>query len=517
MLLKRIITALQWLCCSLSFFLPAIIVANFTLNHFYVNGGYVYDSGWLSYLSTHAAYWPLINPTFIGGTFFDTHMSFIFYLYFIVHNLFSWVGASLPSPVFFSITQGFWFGLLSLSAYGLFLPLREKRKSIHVGLAFIFSLLVLANGVSISIMAFPHFEIGISASLIAFFSLWANRYQKLCYIPLICGLMIREDAGLHYGWVFILLAVTFYFFEKNKKKKYLSSYFVRLAILCIAYAAVIITLQTLFFHSTMLSKIYLGSPAFHHITWSFVKHRLLLITLTKSYIYAPLIISAVLAYRRRDILQSLGVFFVIPWITFSFFAVTTGAGILESYYAFLTPIALLWTAITYGLAKETAVSMRSYISYWKDGSIVLASSTFSFIIMLTTLYYLFLPTISPEIFQKKISHFFGFEWAYHWKNNQQALDTIFSANLLGQNFVVDSAVAAIEIDKITQKNFYERPTPPSKVEAEKIDVMLYLPNSMRDDDMTKKIISMADLNITCSLPGSSYHIAKKTGTHPELC
>ncbi len=517
MLPNRITKALQWLCFSLSFLLPAIFVANFTLNHFYVNGGYVYDSGWLAYLSTHAAYWPLINPTFIGGSFFNIHMALIFYPYFAIYKLFSGIGFSLPPAVFFSITQGFWFGLLSLSAYGLFLPLREKRNSIHVGLAFIFSLLALANGVSISIMAFPHFEIGISASFIAFFALRANHYQKLCYIPLICGLMIREDTGLHYSWAFILLAVTFYFFEKNKEQRYLSAYFVRLAILCFAYAAVIITLQAIFFHSTMLSKIYLGSPAFHHVTWSFIKHRLLLITLTKSYLYVPLIISVMLAYRRRDILQSLGFFFVIPWITFSFFAVTTGAGILESYYAFLIPIALLWTAIIYGLAKETAVSMRSYLSYWKDGSIVLVSSTVSFIIMLTTLYYLFLPTISPEVFQKKISHFFGFEWAHHWKNNQQALDTIFSANLLGQNFVIDSAVAAIEIDKITQKNFYERPTPPSKVEAEKIDVMLYLPNSMRDDDMTKKIISMADLNITCSLPGSSYNIAKKTGTHPELC
>ncbi len=517
MLPNRIITTLQCLCFVLSFAIPAIFVTNFTLNHFYVNGGYVYDSGWQAYLSTHAAHWPLANPSLVDGNFFNTHMSLIFYLYFMIYKLLSWIGFTLPPPVFFSITQGFWFGLLSLSAYGLFLPLQEKRRSIHIGLALILSLLALANGVSIAIMAFPHFEIGISASFIAFFSLWANRYYKLCYIPLICGLMIREDSGLHYGWAFILLAITFHFFEKNKKENYLSKYFLHLAILCFAYAAVIMTIQALFFHSTMLSKIYLGSPPFHHVTWFFITHRLLLIMLTKSYIYVPLIISTVLAYRRRDFFQSLGFLFVIPWITFSFFAVAIGAGTLESYYAFLMPIALLWPAITYGLMKKSALSAQSYMFYWKDASIVLASSALSCIATLAILYYLFLPTFPPEMFQKKINHFFGFEWVHYWKNNQQALDTFFAKNFVDKNFIVDNAVGAIEINRISPSNFYERPTLPSKAEAEEIDIMLFLPNSTSDSDITKQIITMANLNITCPLSESSYKIAKKPGTHPELC
>lgn len=512
---------LTWLGFILSFLIPTILATNYTLNNIYISGPHGYDAGWFAYLISHATQWPLPNPSLFGGTFFSTHMSLIFYLYSAIYHGLNGMGFTFPPSLFFGVTQGVWFGLLSLSAYGLFLPCQEKRNSIHICLAFIFSLLTVANGVSFSIMAFPHIEIGIPALLIAFFALWVKRFHTLCYLPLIMGLMMREDAGLHYAWAFILVAIAFYCFSRKAPAfKNTTHYFSYLAILCFSYSVAIIVLQTLWFHSHMLSNIYVGSPPFHHVTWAFIKHRFLLIILTTPYIYVPLFISAFLAYAHRDPLQALGLFFILPWMTFSFFAVAVGAGTLMSYYAFPILISFLWPAIAYGLTQKYEIALRSYIAYWKDGCIILVSSLLSAIALLVIGYFVFSLTLPPHFLQDNLHNIVDFRWTQHWKKDQHTLDMVFSTHQLGEHFMVDSAVAGLEIDNITSKNFHEKdslPSPPSATEAEAIDLMVFLPHLRGDSRVTEKIITMAHLTVTCPLPGSRYRIAKKQGTHPELC
>src|SRR5579859_6236452 len=55
---------LYTLCNILSFIFPFIFVFNYTMNHFYVHGGYFWDSGWFAFLCKNLT-WPPQNPTIL--------------------------------------------------------------------------------------------------------------------------------------------------------------------------------------------------------------------------------------------------------------------------------------------------------------------------------------------------------------------------------------------------------------------------------------------------------------------
>lgn len=103
----------------LSFLVPLFIALNYNLNHFYVRGGYMLDSGWFAYLASHSTQWPPNNPPVIGGTYFSIHFSPVFYVLSGLYQLLDAGGLTLDSPVWFSLCQAFWFGLLSLAAFVL--------------------------------------------------------------------------------------------------------------------------------------------------------------------------------------------------------------------------------------------------------------------------------------------------------------------------------------------------------------------------------------------------------------
>lgn len=503
--LNLITNLVQWLCFGLSFLLPAAFATSVTLNHFYVSGGLVLDSGWFVYLSTHASSWPLANPPLLGGSFFSVHISPTFYLYTAIYKILAWAGLSVPPAVFLSLSQGLWHGLISLAAYSLFIPLPEKRKWHHIGLAFLLALFVMANGVSVSMIVFPHFEIGVAALLLTFFALWSNGYKKLCYLPLVIGVMMREDAGLHYFGAFILLATTFHFFEKTKAFKHYTPYFLRLACLCLLYSIGAIALQTLWFHPDAFTRIYSGLPPFQHLSGDFIKERLHFISRQRTYIYAPLVTLTALACLRKNALQAFGPCCVIPWIILAISAINVSAGTLAFYHAFPILIVFLWPAICYGLTKHTNIPKYSFITCWRDASIIMVLST--------ALFWLLPRAISHDYLKEA----FQFKWHHSVKQNQQALNTVFSTNLLGEHFLVDNAVAAIEIDKINAINFSEQVHSLSKNELKKIDLFLFLPNAIHDKEETRKTLQQLNLSITCALQDSDYQIAKKPGTHPELC
>lgn len=502
---NQFLRVFQYIAFILSFILPAILAVNVTFNHFYTIGGVVLDSGWFAYLSTHATSWPLPNPPLIGGTYFATHVSLIFYLYSILYKILVGAGVLLPNVVFFSLTQSFWFGLLSLAAYGLLLPIHAVRKESQIILAWLFALLVTLNGISLSMLIFPHFEIAMPALLLSFFALWSHRYKKLCIISLLLGLLIREDAGLHYFGVFILLSISLYFFTSKPELRQHIKYFFSLAILCLSYSIIIIALQKHFYHLHTLSGVYLGTPLFHHVTRSFIDQKIHFFLIYRTYIYIPLIGCLILAYFQRCILLAMGAFFVIPWIALAFFAFSPDAGRLVFYYSFPILIALLWPAIVYALEKNTAPAKKSYFFYWSQASAIIFLSFITF--------WFFPRDVSHQLLKTSCS----FEWLAHWKNNQKILDELFEKNNLSQDFMVDNAIGAIEINKITSQNFYFTIEDVPKNRFNTIEALVFLPNSIHDKTTTQEIIRLAHLNIICSLTDSDYSLATKKGVYADLC
>lgn len=334
------------------FLIAGFFATNYTLNHFYVSGGYMADSGWFAYLSAHSTNWPASNPPSIGGTYFSTHFSPAFYIFTALHILLSTVGISVSDVSWFSITQGFW---LALTASSIFVLLSSNSPSSAANNALIASasLIVAFNGVFLASIGFPHFEIAIPALLVAFFASHINGRPKTAIVLLCLGLLMREDAGLHYFGLFFLLAGYLYFAKGRLISKEIGFYYF-LAVSCFVYSLLAIAIQRTYFNvgDNALARVYLGEPAFAHISLGFLQERLDFFVRNRLYILTPIILAIFLSIYKRSWGLLVGVGAVLPWIIFSLLAISLQAGTLTSYYSFPVAIALFWPSITYALLSR---------------------------------------------------------------------------------------------------------------------------------------------------------------------
>src|SRR5215471_8482869 len=72
-----------WFVHSLSFLIPALLATDYTVNRFYTLGAAMWDSGWFAHLAVSG----LRNPPAIGGSFLSDHMSLVFVVKALLHEL----------------------------------------------------------------------------------------------------------------------------------------------------------------------------------------------------------------------------------------------------------------------------------------------------------------------------------------------------------------------------------------------------------------------------------------------
>lgn len=502
--LKRVLLAvlsknnLTKLLAYLSFLIPAFFATNFTLNYFYVTGGGLFDGGWFAYLSSFSTQFPPKNPMIIERSFFDIHISPIFYLFSGINALLEYAGFHLPYAVFFSVTQGVWFGLISLACYSLFLPPLEKRAWKHIALAFLYSLMVMLSGINLSIVIFPHIEIAIPALLLSFFALLLKGHKKSSLIPLFIGLLIREDAGLDYFGFLILLSCCCYCLKRDEQALALGKYFLKLALYCLVYACAVIVMQRLFFHPSTMSHVYLGSPPFRHVTQAFMIERLTFIWDHRLYLFAPMFFLCLLGIRYRNMFIAVGVMAVLPWVIFSFFALSLGASSLRWYHAFPLVVTLFWPAVIYALNDVIPILKKPYCFYWVNAALIVCISTFLFC------------TMSREDSMRKPSypwHLFGTQWTQQWKKNQETLDIFFEKTPINKQTIISMSIVALELDKIRSQDFQGDISHLSDEQIKKVTLVIYQPNN-RDYKTIAKIAEKAGLTQHYQLSDSSYWVAK---------
>jgi len=497
----------------LSFLIPMSLATNFTLNHFYVYGGYVEDSGWFAYLTTHATSWPLTNPPVLidkfGESFFKTHMSLIFYLLTAIYNFFTHFILDIPYVFFFSLTQGLWFGLLSLGCYCVFIPLGRNKQYIQIVLAFVFSQIVMVNGISLATLVSFHIEIAAPALLLIFFALRGNGFRKTSYVPLIIALLVREDIGLHYFCIFFLLAMIANFSYPGKLKSQSKNFF-HLSLLCLVYSVVIIALQHYYFHPDTLGRIYMSENFYSHVNDDFLTQRFHFIFERRSYLYVPLLTLLLFSIVCRDALRMAGFLFALPWIVFSCFAFSPMAGTLSFYYAFPTLIALLWPAIIFSINKNENTSKYYYLLFWCEASFIIALSCILFFLSQSNM------SNKDKIYRWDYYQFpwerVGFQWIEHWRENQEILDYILKLNLLGENYIVDTSIVAIELDKIHKNHYLIQGLSASQVSS--VNFVIY---QGKLKPKIRQIIKKAGLNKTCQFKNTDYFLVEKKDGYPDLC
>lgn len=479
------------------FLVAGFLATNYTLNHFYVNGGYMLDSGWFAFLSAHSTNWPISNPPSIGGTYFSTHFSPAFYIFTALHTLLGAAGISMPDVSWFSITQGFWLALTASSIFTL-LSRNSKQSTASNGFIAAASIVVAFNGVFLASIGFPHFEIAIPALLVAFFASYINGHTKTAIAFLCLGLLMREDAGLHYFGLFFLLAGYLYFAKDraiSKEVRFYSS----LAVSCFAYSLLAISIQKIYFNvgDNALARVYLGDPAFAHISLKFLQERLDFFARNRLYILAPIILAIFLSIYKKSWGLLIGVGAVLPWIIFSLLAISFQAGTLTSYYSFPVAIALFWPAVAYALfSQQNRGGLIKFDISTKDISVIALSSLVFY-------------AGSNGNHDNSPWKNFGPKWIGQINSTHRSLDDFIQSN--GELKIIFDDSAASLLNSTASPLQWKYQLAFSNDDIKAYDAVLFQPGAWLSGRV-KEVASTAGLRYLCHIPNTQFAVLSRLAT-----
>jgi hypothetical protein len=211
------------------------------------------------------------------------------------------------------------------------------------------------------------------------------------------------------------------------------------------------------------------------------------------YIIIPLLILLGLSLLMQDLMLLAGVLAVIPWLIFSFVAISFQAGALTFYYAFPVIVSLLWPAVSY--RSRRAMRMPS----------VPSGVYASFVLLLAISSLAYARTIGPN--DGRSSPGFNFDWYGKIANNQSALSRFLSGNRKNLNIVVDDSLATLNTETVTD-NEWRYGLAFSMPDLMKVDVVIFQPDSWLAP-RAKDIISKVGLSYICKIKNSSYFAASK--------
>jgi hypothetical protein len=336
---------------------------NYILNHF-LHGPYLYDTGWFAGIVYHPT-WDLIGPPAAGGnvSFYNTHISPMLLL------------LGLPSywlpdilPVYYAKVIGVVYGTLGLAGTLAGEPLTRAwgwRGPIAAGLV---GLGLAFSGLSLAAIGYPHFEPLYAGLAVLFLALLFRGQWRWAALPFGLALLVREDCGLHlFGILFLLYLCTWPVPSLRPWRRLLLGF----ALVGLAYSLVVISWQKTFYHGdNALQRIYLGQPAYAHVTATLIKQRLVYYFRSNPCILAPGLLLAMLAAWRRSWLLLAGVTAMLPWVAFNFLAKSDDAAELVTYYSFPLLVMLIWPILIYPLDPRSAKPGAALAA----GGLVLGSS-----------------------------------------------------------------------------------------------------------------------------------------------
>lgn len=339
---------------------------NFILAHFYRNGPYWLDSGYLASLVYQTTPRLPNPPAFGGGTWLSTHITPILYLLSLPSN---W--GNLPLPDYYALTQGFIYGLLALAGALGARPLLASWRGGPV-LAALFGLGLGFSGITLSAVSFPHFEFLFCGWAILFLALLLQGKWRWAIGPFVLALLVREDCGLHlFGILLLLLGAAFSIPEWRARRPALAAFMAA----ALAYSLTVIFLQKKYFPGDdSLHRIYLGDPLFAHVNGALLGRRMEYLLSQGKYVWVPMVILLGAAIRRRSLVLLCGVAAFVPWMLLNFLAKSDSAGELYLYYSFPLAIAQIWPALTYAVDPRRPPPGRAVILQ----AVMLLSSTILF-------------------------------------------------------------------------------------------------------------------------------------------
>lgn len=326
-----------WIILGILCSFPAFLFSyNHVLNMFYEYGCPLEDQGILAYLMWHNQLYLQLPPSMSslwGNNYFGMHFSPIF----SVTSLISEV-ITVNMIDFFAYFHGISHGLLSFALFFVLCRLYNLTSGFEIAFAFFLSLIFAFNGIAVTSMHYPHYEM-LFVPLAVFFLAFLIQKKPFVALPFfIISLSIKECSGFHlFSLLFFVILIDIL---QNKKiyKPYLLY-----AALAFFYSISVLLLQKII-RSTEMSMIdfYVGAPPFSYLSWELIKERAIFIFYNKGYFYIPILIILIWSAISKRIYVLFGILAFLPWFLFNYFSISTWAAGLYMYYGNYYLLSFFW-------------------------------------------------------------------------------------------------------------------------------------------------------------------------------
>src|SRR5438552_2379672 len=240
---------------------PFAAFATLILYHFYIRGGFLWDSGLLAFLIGANDPRLPVPPIMADGSFFAIHVAPIFVALSPIRSLLPLTGLQ-----FFALFSGLCHALPALAVFWVLYSGYRLRTPLGVGVAAVLALTFSFNGLALAIARYPHFEMLIVGGVLLFLVALIQRRRVLAGVLFAICLATREDAGLHlFAVLFLLIALNRYRGLGWRMQRAEIAF----AVIAICYSVSILALQHLMFTGqSSFARIYLGEPAFRKLTFA---------------------------------------------------------------------------------------------------------------------------------------------------------------------------------------------------------------------------------------------------------
>lgn len=343
-----------WLLVAAVF--PCVVVAWlnawFVWNHF-VQGAYLHDSGWYSYIVWHNGLLPK-NPAVAEHLpdYYGIHVSPLV----SIASVLSYI-VPLDRVRWYCLFQAALYAPLAFAATRLVARGRRWRDALAVsGAALAFAL----SGQVIQCIRYPHFEIFVVVGVAFMLVGLATGRTKLAWTGLVMAVATREDGGFHaalFCAVVVLCDLSGRPFPVPRKTA--------VTMFAVATLASVLAFgfQKTFFQSANLFRHeYLGETAYAHVTGAEVVRRTRLFFSHASFVSFPLMGTFVIAIARRDNRYLLGWVAELPWLLLNFFAFQPAKFEFTIYTGFPFVASYFWVGVYDLVARRERGAASSPLS-----------------------------------------------------------------------------------------------------------------------------------------------------------
>lgn len=187
----------------------------------------------------------------------------------------------------------------------------------------------------------PHYEPLFAPTAAIFLLLVVYRRHVAAGLVLVACILTREDFAFHlFG--FMVVWVGYQLLALKMQVRQVRIWLVYMAVSLAAGLVILLIQKSVFPGDDALARVYLGSPAFAHLTWPFFVDRIRALVSGRADLLVCASSASLIALLCRDWRYVIGYFACGPWLLLALVAKSDAAGSLSLYYGFPFVLAIFW-------------------------------------------------------------------------------------------------------------------------------------------------------------------------------